>query len=227
MGGLASLSLRIPDGRILRRRPDPDLAHNLDYWVPAVTAVIQDRLHDFPEVDKGAIGSQIQLEVGSVLPDATAGNPRMGGPVWMGEQDAAEVLADTVEAADATGQLRGILDAVRSSRADDDFSAHWSRAREDFERKLHHKRAKVSVRFIELTDTIPVQGPESDVVGRLVTNDFLALLDKKNRQIVVLLNSGVTRQTEIASILGYANHTGVSKRLAQIRMAAEAYFDLS
>jgi hypothetical protein len=151
----------------------------------------------------------------------------MGGPVWMGEQDASDVLTETVEAADASGQLRAILDAVRSNRAVDDFSGYWSPAREDFERKLHHKRAEVSVRFVELTETIPVQGPESEVVGRLLTNDFLALLSKKNRQIVVLLNSGVTRQSEIASILGYANHSAVSKRLAQIRTAAAAYFDLS
>jgi hypothetical protein len=81
------------------------------------------------------------------------------------------------------------------------------------------------VTFVELTDTIPVQGPESEVLGNVVTNDFLALLDARNRQIVVLLNSGVTRKTEIADILGYANHSAVSKRLAQIRRAAEGYFD--
>lgn len=103
----------------------------------------------------------------------------------------------------------------------------WSFAREDFERRLHHKRAKVRVRFVELTNTIPVQTPESQVLGELVTNDFLALLDNKNRQIVVLLNSGVTRGTEIAKILGYANHSAVSKRLTQIRKAAARHLDLS
>ena len=94
--------------------------------------------------------------------------------------------------ADATGRLRGILDAVRSHRIEDDFSEHWSYAREDFERKLHGKRRKVKVTFVEVPDTIPVQGPESEVVGNLVTNDFLALLDARNQQIVVLLSSGVT-----------------------------------
>src|SRR5262249_53126519 len=127
--------------------------------------------------------------------------------------------------ADETGRLRGILDAVRSHRIEDDFSPCWSYAREDFERKLHGKRRKVKVKFVELTDTTPVQGPESDVMGNLVTNDFLALLDAQNQQIVVLLNSGVTKKTEIADILGYANHSAVSKRLAQIRRVAERYFD--
>jgi hypothetical protein len=201
------------------------LAHNLDFWVPAVTATIQNRLRDFPEIDKGKTPGPVILVDGSMLPGAVAGNPRTGGPVWSGEDDAHDALVETVEAADQTGRLRGILDAVRSHRVDDDFSTHWSYAREDFERKLHGKRRKVTVKFVELTDTIPVQGPESEVLGNVVTNDFLALLDTRNRQIVVLLNSGVTRKTEIADILGYANHSAVSKRLAQIRRAAEGYFD--
>jgi len=203
------------------------LAHNLDFWVPAVTATIQDRLRDFPEVDKGKTPGPVTLVDDSVLAGAVAGNPRMGGPVWSGEDDAHDALVETVEAADQTGHLRGILDAVRSHRIEDDFSSHWSYAREDFERKLHGKRRKVTVKFVELTDTTPVQGPESEVLGNVITNDFLALLDARNRQIVVLLTSGVTRKTEIADILGYANHSAVSKRLAQIRRAAEGYFDQS
>lgn len=81
------------------------------------------------------------------------------------------------------------------------------------------------MKFVELTDIVPVQGLESEVLGSLITNDFLTLLDGRNRQIVVLLNNGVTSKTEIADVLGYANHSAVSKRLAQIRRAAEAYFD--
>ncbi|GLZ30907.1 hypothetical protein Lesp02_30960 [Lentzea sp. NBRC 105346] len=203
------------------------LAHNLDFWVPAVTAAIQDRLLAFPEVDKGKTPGPVTLEDGSMLVGAVAGNPRMGGPVWFGEDDARDAVAETVEAADRTGRLRGILDAVRSHRVEDDFSSHWSYAREDFERKLHGKRRKVTVKFVELADTTPVQGPESEVVGNLVTNDFLTMLDARNQQIVVLLNSGVTSKTEIADMLGYANHSAVSKRLARIRRAAEAYFDES
>lgn len=200
------------------------LAHNLDFWVPAVTATIQNRLRDFPEVDKGKAPRPVTLVDGSVLAGAVAGNPRMGGPVWFGEDDARDAVVETVESADQTGRLRGILDAVRSHRIEDDFSPHWSHAREDFERKLHGKRRKVKVKFVELTDTIPVQGPESEILGDLVTNDFLALLSAQNHEIVVLLNSGVTKKTEIADILGYANHSAISKRLAQIRRAAEGFF---
>jgi hypothetical protein len=201
------------------------LAHNLDFWIPAVTAMMQARLREHDEIDKCPLPTVVPLEDGGVLDGAVPGHPRMGGQIWFGEDDARDAVVETVEAADQTGRLRGILDAVRSHRVADDFSPQWSYAREDFERKLHRKRNKVSVRFVELTDTIPVQGPESKIVGSLVTNDFLATLDTRNRQIVVLLNSGMTSRTEIAERLGYANHSAVSKRLAQIRIAAERYFD--
>ena len=131
----------------------------------------------------------------------------------------------TIELADADGRLRGILDAVRSNRVEDDFSDRWSFAREDFERKLYRKRSKIKTTFVELTDTIPVQGPETEIVGQTVTADFMALLDERNREIVVLLNSGHTSLTEIADILGYANHSPISKRLNRIRRQAEQFFD--
>ena len=54
------------------------------------------------------------------------------------------------------------------------------------------------------------------MLGHLVTSDFLAMLDARNRQIVVLLQSGMTSKTEIADVLGYANHSAISKRLVQI-----------
>ncbi|MGW5515358.1 sigma-70 family RNA polymerase sigma factor [Nocardia africana] len=201
------------------------LAHNLDFWVPAVTSVVQNRLREYDELDEDTVAEPVPLTDGGVLEGAVFGSPRPGGPVWWGEDDARDAVAETVDAADSAGRLRGILDAVRSNRAEDDFSSTWSFAREDFARKLEGKRRKVKVSFIEIPDTVPVQGPESEVLGNIVTNDFLALLDDRNRQIVVLLASGMTRKTEIAQILGYANHSAVSKRLKQIRAAAEKYFD--
>lgn len=200
------------------------LAHNLDFWVPPVTAAMQRILGEFPQVDNGVATEPVELVDGSLLEGAVGGNPRMGGDIWRGEEAAEEVMADTIEEGDSTGRLRGILDAVRSNRLDDDFSERWSFAREDFERKLYNKRSKVKVRFVELTDTIAVQGPESQVIGNIVTNDFMAVLDEQQRQIVVLLNSGWTKQHEIAEILGFANHSPVSKRLTQIRRQAEAFF---
>ena len=98
------------------------LSHNLDYWLPAVTDVIQTILRNFPLVNNGVEPGPVSLADGSVLEGAITGNPRMGGDIWTGEQEAADVVAQAVHAADATGQLRGILDAVRSNRVEDDFS---------------------------------------------------------------------------------------------------------
>ena len=201
------------------------LAHNLDFWIPPVTEVIQEALRVFPEVDNGITAGPVPLQDGSVLDGAVAAHPRRGGDIWRGEEEAAEMVRWTFEAADADGRLRGILDAVRSHRCEDDFSPQWSGAREDFERKLYNKRAKVKVRFVELTDTIPVHGPETEVLDRMVFGDFLALLDERDRTVVVLLRSGVTKLTEVADIMGYRNHSAVSKRLEKIRQRAAGFFD--
>jgi hypothetical protein len=60
----------------------------------------------------------------------------MGGTLWIGEDEASQVTAEIVNAADRNGQLRGLIDAIKSNRVVDDFSPRWSYAREDFERKL-------------------------------------------------------------------------------------------
>ena len=196
------------------------LAHNMDFWVPPVTEVIQELISESPESPNGIEAGPVYLEDGSVLEGAVAANPRKGTDAWRGEEQAAEVVRWTVDAADAGGRLRGILDAVRSHRCEDDFSDQWSGAREDFERKLYSKRSKTKVRFVELTDIIPVHGPESEVVGRMLCGDFMALLDERDRTVVVLLSSGVTSLTEVATIMGYSNHSAVSKRLDKIRRLA-------
>jgi hypothetical protein len=201
------------------------LAHNLDFWIPAVTDVIQRELGTFSEVDKGVVAHPVYYSDGTLFEGAVRANPRMGGYVWCGEEEAADAVEQTVEAADRHGRLRDILDAVRSNRVEEDFSERRTHAREDFERKLYRKRSKVKVRFVELTDNIPVQGPETEVMGNMATSDFLALLNERDREVVVLLSSGVTKLTEVAHIMGYSNHSAVSKRLDRIRRQAEQFFD--
>lgn len=160
---------------------------------------------------------------GSTLEGARLVRPRMGSYLWQGEQEAAQATQEVIDAADGTGNLRGIVDAVRSHRIQDDFSNHWTYAKEDFERKLHRKRSKVKVTFVELKDGPPDHSPETEVIGDIVCNDFLALLDPQDRRIVVLLSSGVTKLTDVAATLGYANHSPVSKRLAKIRKLADRH----
>jgi hypothetical protein len=201
------------------------LAHNLDFWIPPVTTVIQELMGEVSLVDNGVVEGPVHLEDGSLLAGASTSNPRKGAEIWHGAGQAKQTLEWVVEEADAAGQLRGILDAVRSNRVEDDFSERWSYAREDFERKLYRKRLKIKTRFVELTDTIPVQGPEAEVVGGTVTAGFLTLLKPREREIVVLLNSGVTNLADVGDLMGCANHSAVSKHLARVRTAAIRHFD--
>jgi len=212
-------------------RSDPIklLAHNLDFWLPPVTTVMEDILRTFPRVEPDDDEQRRLLErARREVPDGViVDRPRKGGDLWRGEDDASEVADWVVETADSGGRLRAIIDAVKSNRVEDDFSARWSYAREDFERKLYHKRAKVSVRFVELTDNVPFQGPSAEVDQNLVFKDFMALLDPRERRVIVLLQSGVTRLGDVASLLGYKNHSPVSKTLARIRRKASNYFGLN
>ena len=205
------------------------LAHNLDFWVPYIDAAVRERVSwngrvsfddDDPEQPARLMHLLEQIPEGF-----TADRPLMGGTVWRGAEEAWEATKEVIEIADADGRLRAIVDAVRSHRVDDDFSERWSWAKEDFERKLHHKRTKTKVRFVELTDTIPVHGPESEVHENLLYEDFLAVLDPKERAIVVCIRSGLTAVGDIAKTLGYANHSPVSKRLTQIRRRARALLE--
>ncbi len=88
-------------------------------------------------VQQRKILRQLQLEND---PDVSIKRPRKGGSLWMGEDKAAEVNREVVNAADQNGQLRGIIEAVRSNRVVDDFSPCWSFPHEDSERKLYALR---------------------------------------------------------------------------------------
>lgn len=195
------------------------LSHNLDFWLPHVFSVVQDRLRglDLVEFENKKEPQKLRRLRRDAPEGVWVDRCRQGGSVWLGRDDARQALVKVVEKADHDGQLSGIIDGIRSNRVEEDFSSRWSFAREDFERKLYDKRAKVKVRFVELERAECVVGPHSDITDNLLWQDFVALLDRKERQIVVCLTRGTTKLTEIATELGYANHSPVSKALVRIR----------
>ena len=134
----------------------------------------------------------------------------------MGEQEALEATSEMVEHADRHGPLRSIIEAIKSNRVEEDFSPIWSFAREDFERKLYRKRNKVKIQFVQLDDTIPTHGPDAEVHENRLWQSLFAVLNPKERRIVICLRSGVTKLTDVATLLGYANHSAVSKALKKI-----------
>jgi hypothetical protein len=150
-----------------------------------------------------------------------------GGTIWSGEAGAIELTREIVAAADRDGRLSGIVDAIRSHRVEEDFSPIWSRAREDLERKLYRKRSKVQPVFIELYDTVPTHGPESEVTDRVAWQHFFTLLDKKEKRIVICLRSGPTTVGDIARELGYPYHSPISKRRNSFPRPQISQFDIT
>lgn len=207
------------------------LAHSLDFWLPYADVVAQRRVlarGRVPFEDEGQRRDQEQLQraIDQESLDADACRPSFGGDVWSGEEDALQAAHEMIEAADESGRLRGLLDAIESHRVQDDFSPRWSFLKEDFERKLYRKRSKWRITFVELDDTLPVHAPdvEVDVERRLLWQLFFTTLNERERRIVVCLRNGVTSATEIASELGYANHSPISKALATLREKTARHF---
>lgn len=176
------------------------LTQNLNYWLPCVYKLAEERLRTFSRVDFDSLEQIEQLKrLRSTLPaEIEADRPLRGGAIWCGEQEAWDATKELIEIADEHGQLRGIIDAVRSNRVQDDFSSRWSYAKEDFERKLYRKRAKIKLTFVELDEAKPVHAPTSEVHENLLWEDFITLLNPKERRIVVCLKNGVTRVSEIS-----------------------------
>lgn len=201
------------------------LAFNLDYWLPYLDQIVETRIRVSGRAKYRSITDQRAAAKArrQLAPAFEVEPPLYHADAWRGEEEAWDATCEMVEAADVGGKLRTIIDTVRSHRIGDDFSARWSWAKEDFERKLYSKRSKCRVSFVELSDTMPVHGPdkEVDAATSLLWDDLLALVSPKERHVVICLRNGLTRVSDIAEVLGYANHSAVSKKLARIRERAK------
>lgn len=201
------------------------LAHNLDFWLPYANEVAYSRLEALmgPVPNDSIAMLEEQRRLQSQAPSGVeVARPLKGGDIWCGLDESTEATEDLVDVADRRGKLRAILDAIRSHRVEEDFSPEWSYAREDFERKLYRKRAKVKVSFVEIDDTIPVNAPTSEVHEDLLWQDLFAMVSLKDKRVVVCLRSGVTKLGDIARVLGYANHSPISRALTRIRAKARS-----
>jgi hypothetical protein len=201
------------------------LAHNLDFWLPNAVRVAERRLASFDrvKVENADVLAKLK-EIQNAAPDDAdvyVDHCRMGGAIWCGEADAFEATEELIEIADRSHQLRGLVDAVRSNRVEEDFSDRWSYAREDFERKLYRKRSRVRVKFVELGEADGIVGPQSEISDKLLWQDFFAMLNLKERELVVCLAKGSTNLTEAAHALGYSNHSPISNALKKIRLKAQ------
>lgn len=205
------------------------LSHSLDYWLPHAVAMVEDRMREFSRAEPETSKQRRMLAKASKHADGEGflARPRRGGILWMGEEEAAYAMEEVVNAADASGRLRGLVDAIKSNRVVDDFSPQWSFAREDFERKLYSKRSKIKISFVELSDTLPVHSARSEYTDNLIWQDFSSILNTRERHIVVCLRNGTNNLGDISARLGYANHSPISKALTKIRKKASAFLNLN
>ena len=91
---------------------------------------------------------------------------------------------------------------------------------------MYKKRSKkFKVTLVELKDDIAIHSPHSQLFEDELCEDFIAILNEKERKIVLLLRSGITKQKEISEILGYSNHSPVNKKLAKIRKQLKCYLE--
>ncbi len=121
-------------------------------------------------------------------------------------------------------QVREIVDEYRSF---EDYDARYSNIKIDFHRRYYHTRSKVKMLELDDEDRALVHeakrhNPFREVEYRIWLEKFLTLLSENDAKIVKLLEMGYT-QVEIAERLGYANHSGVSKRIKHIRTQMTKY----
>jgi len=204
------------------------LSHNLNYWLPILHQLIEEKLSELPRVEFENDAQRAKCkEAQKTMPDGiTVKRPKMGGMVWQGEDEAWQFSKELITRADQMGNLRSIIDAVKSNRIQDDFSEKWSFAKEDFERKLYNKRNKIKVTLVEIDNALPVHSPTAEIHENRLWEDFISLFDKKEKRIVICLKNGMTELTKIGEALGYANHSPVSKAMTNIRKKAKQFLDI-
>ncbi|MDL2325117.1 hypothetical protein LJC61_08265 [Ruminococcaceae bacterium OttesenSCG-928-A16] len=124
------------------------------------------------------------------------------------------------------------IEVVKQHPCHEDYEpSRWSKGRIDFYRKWYHSRSITKVSFVGETWEwerlkSDLFDPWNSIDFKLDYENFKQTLSEKDRKVIELLYSGYT-QVEIAKILGYANHSAVSKRAAKIAKNYRTYMEIS
>lgn len=117
--------------------------------------------------------------------------------------------------------MEEIAETVRTHRDLKDYDKRASWVKEQHYQKFFRNRKSRSKKT-PLPVRIPKETWEMEKVQRYATQHFVSTLGEKDRQICNLLGQKCTLEV-IAKELGYANHSGVLKRVRRIREAAERF----
>lgn len=200
------------------------LAYDLSFWRSLLEQLVREYCGELGRVPRSKDDDDPE-SLPTKHPSLTYEMPCSGTELWTGEAEANDVARDLMELADERFNLRDVMEAIRSNRVEEDFSARWSAEREDFERKLYRKRSKVKVSFVEIDDAVPCLDHDAELDGDMLYRNLMSVVDPKERRVIVCMSRGVTGVREIAKRLGYANHSPVSKALASIRQKARRMLD--
>lgn len=134
--------------------------------------------------------------------------------------------------------LREIIDFVDKNRCFEDFGYLNSYQKAEFTRKWYHWRTKhpqISLESFKQDYSLnnktewdavdPESDFEKDTLINIMAEQFMETLAEKDRKILELRLQEKTLE-EIAKELGYANHSGVLKRIRKIGKAFEEFADV-
>lgn len=218
-----------------RNSPYRLLAGDTRLWMNRIYHVALERWESFPIVSEDSESWEplevIQQQVYEELPELRGRveirRPRTGGEIWNPEdqEECDEVISEAIAGARAVESLENVVDLLLSNATHEDFADRYSWVKEDFERSFYSKRARVKVTLVETVDDFPVwTSNEPQGYENILYRDMLALLDIKERHLVVALRHGKTL-TEIAEDLGYKSHSPISRAVSALKEKVRRILD--
>lgn len=206
------------------------LAGDSRFWMHRVYRIALERRESYfsptTHEDKGwkpldEVRSKFYAEIPEKdKPQFDVRRPLMGGTIW-DEKDHNEreaVIDDAISGAGVMESLDPVLNLLREQRVHEDFSARASWIKEDFERSFYSKRAKLKVELVETIDDAPVwDTAECDGYGEVLFRDLLAVLNLKERKLLLAVRQGKT-PCEIASNDGLLGHASISRRVKALKL---------
>lgn len=220
---------RLSEGAFSARSPLKLLAGDTPYWAHRLYRLALARRDEFfepttHEDETWKPLEELRSKILAGLPEDErhlfdVKRPLMGGDVW--DEFDADEREDVIQCAiDGDGVLESIepvVELLHRHRTHDDFSAAHSWIKEDFERSFYSKRAKVKVDLVETIDDAPAYTLEpNEPYESVLFRDVIAVLDQKERRLVVALRSGKNAST-IAREAGLRGHASVSRRIAALK----------
>ena len=145
--------------------------------------------------------------------------PLMGGDLWdvFDPQDRDDVLRAVIDGDGVLASLDPVIELLHQHRTHEDFSDRHSWIKEDFERSFYSKRARLKVDVIETIDDAPAYDLEpSEPYEQVLFRDMIAMLDQKERRLVLALRMGKNAST-IARDAGLRGHASISRRISALK----------